>query len=106
MRDRHQYLSKLILDNKIISAKDFFIRFKDIFEIHGNEIRMENAVPPQEKCTVRIVSDIYEDEEYTIFSDIGNEYAQVSPIVLCQINCANTYFDIFKETITDGDIFI
>lgn len=76
MRKRHAYYTKLIVQNNIHSAREFYERLNETFEMFGVDL-----FPDDGTCLISITCEDYDYEEYTVCDGINDGLATVSPII-------------------------
>lgn len=91
MRRRHAYFTRLIEENGIRTAREFYDRFYEQFLLTGTELLID-----EDSCSIDILYYDYDYENYTITDGFGGGLATVSPEVAFQWCCTNVYADIFE----------
>lgn len=92
MRKRHAYFTSLIKEHDIRTAKEFYDKLHEWFELFGIELSMID----EHQCNLCIELEYTDYESYTIFDENGE--AKVSSSVWWNDNyCANSDIDIFEE---------
>lgn len=102
MRKRHNYFKKLIDDQGLPAAGDFYLMYHDFFEVMGNEIRYDNLLGGYGDAKIIVHLLDGDTEEYSIISKRGTGYAKVSPIVRCKTNGETIVVDISERTDYDS----
>ena len=92
MRKRHAYFTSLIKEHDIRTAKEFYDKLNEWFELFGIELSMID----EHQCSLCIELEYTDYESYTIFDENGK--AKVSSSVWWNDNyCANSDVNIFEE---------
>lgn len=100
MRKRHAYYTRLITDNDIHTAQEFYDRFTEQFMLIGTQLSMNNG-----NCDIYIECDGYDYEYYTIIDGESDGFASVSPVVAFKTWCTNLDANIFEINHLDGAFF-
>lgn len=99
MRKRHAYFSKLIEQNGIHTAQEFYDLMQDTCEMFGVDLNVRDG-----ECSLNIECEGYDYEYYTISDGVHGGLATVSPIVCFQWWCANTEANIFEIDSLDNAV--
>lgn len=100
MRRRHAYYTRLITDNDIHTAQEFYDRFSEQFMLIGTQLSMNNG-----NCDIYIECDGYDYEYYTIVDGESDGFASVSPMVAFKTWCTNLDANIFEINHLDEAFF-
>lgn len=100
MRRRHAYYTRLISDNDIHTAQEFYDRFHEQFMLTGTQLWMNNG-----DCGIYIECEDYDYETYTIVDGKSNGLASVSPVVAFKTVCTNVDANIFEINHIDEGFF-
>lgn len=100
MRRRHEYYTRLISDNDIHTAQEFYDRFHEQFMLTGTQLWMNNG-----DCDIHIECEDYDYEDYTIVDGKSNGLASVSPVVAFKAVCTNVDANIFEINHIDEGFF-
>lgn len=100
MRRRHAYYTRLITDNDIHTAQEFYDRFSEQFMLIGTQLSMNNG-----NCDIYIECDGYDYEYYTIVDGESDGFASVSPVVAFKTWCTNLDANIFEINHLDEAFF-
>ena len=93
MRRRHAYYTKLINDAGIKTAKEFYDKYKEHFEMYGINLTMSDD---NLWCTIYLELGDYDYEDYGV-TDGKNGLAEVSPSVSFKELFTNVEVNIFTE---------
>lgn len=91
MRRRHAHYTKLINDGKIKTAKEFYDRFKEHFEMYGIELKLSDD---KTNCSIYLELGDYDYEQYWIEDGLNDSLAVVSSKVAFKDWCTNLEIDI------------
>lgn len=91
MRKRHAYFSRLIEENNIHTAQEFYDLMRDTCEMLGVDLDVGDG-----ECSLNIECKGYDYESYTISDGVSGGLAKVNPVVHFQWWCANTSANIFE----------
>lgn len=94
MRRRHSYYTKLINDAGIKTAKEFYDKYKDHFEMYGINLTMSND---NAWCTIYLELGDYDYEDYGVTYGKNGNLAEVSPNVSFKELFNNVEVNIFSE---------
>lgn len=72
MRRRHAHYTKLINDGKIKTAKEFYDRFKEHFEMYGIELKLSDD---KTNCSIYLELGDYDYEQYWIEDGLNDRLA-------------------------------
>lgn len=100
MRRRHAYYTRLISDNDIHTAQEFYDRFHEQFMLTGTQLWMNNG-----DCDIHIECEDHDYEDYTIVDGNSTELASVSPVVAFKTVCTNVDANIFEINHIDEGFF-
>ena len=72
MRRRHAHYTKLINDGKIKTAKEFYDRFKEHFEMYGIELKLSDD---KTNCSIYLELGDYDYEQFWIEDGLNDRLA-------------------------------
>lgn len=78
MRRRHAHYTKLINDAKIKTAKEFYDRFKEHFQMYGVKLELSDD---KSNCSIYLELGDYDYEQYWVEDGLNDNLAVVSPEV-------------------------
>lgn len=94
IRRRHAYYTKLINDAGIKTAKEFYDKYKDHFEMYGINLTMSND---NLWCTIYLELGDYDYEDYGVTDGQNGNLAKVSSNVSFKELFSNVEVNIFTE---------
>lgn len=92
MRRRHAHYTKLINDAAIKTAREFYDRFKEHFEMYGIELKLSDD---KTNCSIYLELGDYDYEQYWIENGSNDGFASVSPDVAFKDLFTNLEVNIF-----------
>ncbi|MDE7450409.1 MAG: hypothetical protein K2M72_09395 [Paramuribaculum sp.] len=92
MRRRHAYYTKLINDSGIRTAKEFYDKYKEHFEMYGINLTMSDD---NLWCTIYLELGDYDYEDYGVTDGKNGNLAEVSPNVSFKELFNNVEVNIF-----------
>lgn len=78
MRKRHAYYIKLIEQNDIHTALEFYAKLYELFAMFGVDVYLNEA---ETECTIAITCEDYDYEDYTVVDGKDGGLAAISPVV-------------------------
>lgn len=94
MRCRHAYYTKLINEAEVKTAKDFYDKFKEHFEMYGIDLTLADD---KSCCSIYLELGDYDYEQYWVINSKNSKYAEVSPEVAFKEMFNNVEVNIFTE---------
>ena len=94
MRRRHAYYTKLIDEAKVKTAKDFYDKFKEHFEMYGVDLTLSDD---KSCCSIYLELGDYDYEQYWVINSKNGNLAEVSPEVAFKEMFHNVEVNIFTE---------
>lgn len=92
MRRRHAHYTKLINDAAIKTAREFYDRFKEHFEMYGIKLELSDE---KSNCSIYLELGDYDYEQYWIENGSNDGFASVSPDVAFKDLFTNLEVNIF-----------
>lgn len=92
MRRRHAHDTKLINDAAIKTAREFYDRFKEHFEMYGIELKLSDD---KTNCSIYLELGDYDYEQYWVEDGLNDGFAVVSPAVAFKDMFTNLEVNIF-----------
>ena len=92
MRRRHAHYTKLINDAAIKTAREFYDRFKEHFEMYGIKLELSDE---KSNCSIYLELGDYDYEQYWIENGLNDGFAVVSPAVAFKDMFTNLEVNIF-----------
>ena len=92
MRRRHAHDTKLINDAAIKTAREFYDRFKEHFEMYGIKLELSDE---KSNCSIYLELGDYDYEQYWIENGSNDGFASVSPDVAFKDLFTNLEVNIF-----------
>lgn len=92
MRRRHAHYTKLINDAAIKTAREFYDRFKEHFEMYGIKLELSDE---KSNCSIYLELGDYDYEQYWVEDGLNDGFAVVSPAVAFKDMFTNLEVNIF-----------
>lgn len=92
MRRRHAHYTKLINDAAIKTAREFYDRFKEHFEMYGIELKLSDD---KTNCSIYLELGDYDYDQYWVEDGLNDGFAVVSPAVAFKDMFTNLEINIF-----------
>lgn len=89
---RHAHYTKLINDAAIKTAREFYDRFKEHFEMYGIELKLSDD---KTNCSIYLELGDYDYEQYWVEDGLNDGFAVVSPSVAFKDMFTNLEINIF-----------
>lgn len=96
MRKRHAYYTKLIEQNDIHTAREFYAKLHELFAMFGVDLYLDES---ESVCTIAMTCEDYDYEDYTVTDGNDGSLATISPIVEWKhpTYMCNDEIDIFAD---------
>lgn len=92
MRRRHAYYTRLINEAKVKTAKEFYDRFKEHFEMYGIKLKLSDD---KTNCSIYLELGDYDYEQYWVEDGLNDGFAVVSTEVAFKDWFTNLGINIF-----------
>ncbi len=92
MRRRHAYYTKLINEAEVKTAKDFYEKFREHFDMYGVKLSLGDLA-----CSIYLELGDYDYEQYWVMDGKNGNLAEVCPEVAFKDLFTNLEVNIFTE---------